>query len=66
MSGLRSSDETDEVVGSITRVSFVSFTSNYVHLPPRKPLENRVCPVSNFLQKNYPKILSDGNDEIHR
>jgi hypothetical protein len=42
-SGLRSTDEADEAAGSITRLRFVRFFSNFVHLPPRKPLENRVC-----------------------
>ncbi len=66
-SGLRSSDEPDEDEGSITRLRFVWFTSNFVHLPPRKPLENRVCHASNFLQFFYPKILCDEMpDEIHR
>ncbi len=60
-SGLRSSDELDESVGSITRLRFVWFTSNFVHLPPHKPLENRICHTSNFLQKNYPKIYLTGN-----
>ncbi len=59
MSGLRSSDETDEDEGSITRLRFVWFTSNFVHLHPRKPLENRVCHAYNLLQNLYPKILSD-------
>ncbi len=42
-SDLRSPDEADEAAGSITRLRFVWFSSNFVHLPPRKPLENRVC-----------------------
>ncbi len=47
-------------VGSITRLRFVWFTSNYVHFPPHKPLENRVTkgmsriqPSSNFLSENF-------------
>ncbi len=64
---LRSSDETDETVGSITRLRFVRFTSNFVHLPPRKPLKNRVCHAFNFLEIFNPKILSDEKpDEIQR
>ena len=55
MSGLRSSDEADETAGSITRLRLVWFTSNFVHLPPRNPFENRVCHASNFLQIFNPK-----------
>jgi hypothetical protein len=45
--------------------SLVWFTTNFVQLPPRNPLEKRVCHASNFLQFFYPKILSDEKtDEI--
>ncbi len=66
-SALRSSDEDDETAGSITRLRFVWFTWNFVHLPPHNPLENRVCHASNVLQIFFPKILSDEKpDEIQR
>ena len=65
-SGLRSPDEPDEVTGSITRLRFVWFSSNFVHLPPRQPLENRVCHAPHFLQFFYPRILSDGKPDEKR
>ncbi len=46
----RSPDETDEAAGSITRLRFVWFSSNFVHRPPRKALEERVCHAPHFLQ----------------
>jgi hypothetical protein len=49
-SGLKSSDETDEASGSITRLWFVWFTSNFVHLPPHK---SRIQLSSNFLSENF-------------
>ncbi len=49
-SGLRSPDEVDEVAGSITRLRFVWFTSNFVDLPPLKLFGRRVCHASQFLQ----------------
>ena len=58
-SGLRSPDEDDEDAGSITRLRFVLFTSNFVHLPPRKPLRKQGMsriPLSSIF---YPKFLSD-------
>ncbi len=58
-SGLRSPDEDDEDAGSITRLRFVLFTSNFVNLPPRKPLRKQGMsriPLSSIF---YPKFLSD-------
>jgi hypothetical protein len=57
-SGLRWPDENDEVEDSITRLRFVWFSLNFVHLPPHKTLEIRVCHILHFLQPFYPKILS--------
>jgi hypothetical protein len=37
-----------------------------VHLPPRKPLENRVCHVHHFLQFFYSRILSEGKPGENR
>ena len=37
-----------------------------MHLPPRKPLENRVCHAPHFLQFFYPRILSDGKPDEKR
>ncbi len=59
-SGLRSPDEADEAAGSITRLRFVWFSSNFVHLPPRKALEKRVYHAPHFLQFFNPRILADG------
>ena len=50
-SGLRSPDEADEAAGTITRLRFVWFSSNFVHLPPRKTLENRICHASHLRLK---------------
>jgi hypothetical protein len=64
-SDLRSPDETDEAAGSITRLRFVGFTSNFVHIPPRKALENRACQASHFLQFFIQKFYLTGKpDEI--
>ncbi len=58
-SDLRSSDEVDETAGSITHSRFVWFTSNFVHLPPHKPLVlrdkgmSRIQLSSNFLSENF-------------
>ena len=45
----------------------VSLTSaNFVHLPPRKALEKRVCHTPHFLQYFNPRILSDGKPDEKR
>ncbi len=59
-SGLRSPDEADEAAGSITRLRFVWFSSNFVYRPPLKALEKGVCHAPHFLQFLNPRILSDG------
>jgi hypothetical protein len=41
-SGTRSPDETDGAAGSVTHSIFVRFTSNFVHLHPLPPLQERV------------------------
>ena len=42
-SGTRSPDETDDAVPSVTHSIFVQFTSNFEHLHPLPPSENRSC-----------------------
>ena len=61
-SGLRSPDEPDEVTGSITRLRFVWFTSNFEHLPRRKPSRkqgmSRIPLSSIFLSENFIRLKS--------
>jgi hypothetical protein len=45
----------------VTPVKIGLILLNFVHLPPHKPLENRVCHTPHFLQFFIPKILSDVN-----
>jgi hypothetical protein len=50
-SGSRSPDETDGAVGSVTHSIFVRFTSNFVHLHPLPPVQERV--MSRFSLINF-------------
>ena len=63
-SGSRSPDETDGAAGSVTHSIFVRFTSNFVHLHPLPPLEERVMSRFSLINFFLPKFLLDGNLEI--
>ena len=60
-SGSRSPDETDGAAGSVTHSIFVRFTSNFVHLHPLPPLQERVMSRFSLINFFLPKFLLDGN-----
>ena len=60
-SGTRSPDETDGAAGSVTHSIFVRFTSNFVHLHPLSPLQERVMSRFSLLNFFLPKFQLDGN-----
>ena len=60
-SGTRSPDETDGTVGSVTHSIFVLFTSNFVHLHPLPPLQERVMSRFSLINFFLPKFQLDGN-----
>ena len=60
-SGSRSPDETDGAAGSVTHSIFVRFTSNFVHLHPLPPLQERVMSRFSLVKFFLPKFLLDRN-----
>ncbi len=57
----RSPDEIDGTVGSVTHSIFIRFTSNFVHLHPLSPLQERVLSRFSLINFFLPKFLLDGN-----
>ena len=48
-------------MGSVTHSIFVRFTSNFVHLHPLPPLQERVMSRFSLINFFLPKFLLDGN-----
>ncbi len=62
-SGIRSPDETDGTVGSVTQSMLVRFTSNFVHLHSLPLLQERVMSQFSLINFFLPKFLLDVNLE---
>ncbi len=60
-SGNRSPHETDGTAGSVTYSIFVRFTSNFVHLHPLPPLQEKVMSRFSLIHFFPPKFQLDGN-----